>query len=206
MLLDLHVHSTFSPCSSIGLQDILSQAQSKGLDGVCITDHDTMAARQWISEGIQANGLCIIVGQEYSTRQGDFLLFGDYAELRPGLSAFQVLSHVQATGGVAVAAHPFRSHRQVDQAIVQAGLCSVIEQDNGRNTRLENSKTQAWLKHYPLIPVAGSDAHTLLELGRCPIQFHFPIFNSLDLIQALKSGQGFSMPDRQSEQNLDPAC
>jgi hypothetical protein len=194
MLFDLHVHSNISPCSNLPLEDIVHQAQEKGLDGVCITDHDTMAARQLVTEGVQGNGLVVIIGQEYTTRQGDFLLFGPYDNLPPGLDAEEVLGHVQATGGAAIGAHPFRKGRSVDSVLIRSGLCPIIEQQNGRNTDLENAQTQAWLARYPLIPVAGSDAHSLEELGRFPVQFPSPIRNCMDLVSALISGRGVPVP------------
>lgn len=206
MLFDLHVHSNISACSNLSLDEILSQAQNRGLNGVCITDHNTMAAGQVISEGVQENGLCVLIGQEYSTSQGDFLLFGPYEDLAPGLSATQILGHVQATGGAAIAAHPFRELRPVQEQIIQSGLCRIIEQENGRNTQKENNKTRDWLKRYSLTPVAGSDAHTLNELGRCAVDFHMPVFSRKDLILALKSGQGFSILEPFKGNSFDFAC
>jgi hypothetical protein len=194
MLFDLHVHSNMSPCSNLSLHDIIHQAQEKGLDGVCITDHDTMAAGQVIAEGVQDNGLVMIIGLEYTTSQGDFLLFGPYDNLPPGLSADRVLNHVQSTGGAAIGAHPFRKGRSVDPVLIRSGLCRIIEQENGRNASWENTQTRNWLSRFPLIPVAGSDAHSLEELGRFPVQFPNPIQSRMDLISALNSGQGIPAP------------
>jgi hypothetical protein len=203
MLFDLHVHSNISPCSNLPLRDIVYHAQDKGLDGVCITDHDTMVAGQLLDEGLQENGLVVIIGQEYTTRQGDFLLFGPYQDLPPGLNAEKVLNHVQATGGAAVGAHPFRTGRGVDRDLIRSGLCTIIEQENGRNTAWENTQTRTWLTRYPLIPVAGSDAHSLEELGRFPVQFPGPIHSRMDLISALNSGQGIPVPD--AEESFRPS-
>ncbi len=189
MLFDLHVHSNISPCSNLSLEEIVHRAQKKGLDGVCITDHDTMFAGQWLTEGVQKNGLVIIIGQEYTTNQGDFLLFGRYEDLPSGLSAEKVLRHVRATGGAAIGAHPFRSGRSIDPALIRSGLCPIIEQQNGRNTVWENTQTQTWLKSYPLFPVVGSDAHSLEELGSFPVRFPKPIQSSMELVLALNSGQ-----------------
>ncbi|MDZ7761797.1 MAG: PHP domain-containing protein [Desulfovermiculus sp.] len=194
MIFDLHVHSNISPCSDLTLEDIVHQAREKGLDGVCITDHDTMAAGQLVAEGVQDNGLVVIIGQEYTTRQGDFLLFGPYEDLPLGLRAEKVLNHVRANGGVAIGAHPFRKGRSMDPALIRSGLCPIIEQENGRNTALENAQTQTWLTRYPLIPVAGSDAHSLEELGRLPFRFPSSIHSRMDLISALNSGQGIPVP------------
>jgi len=185
ILFDIHVHSDISPCSSLSLERLQDKAQAKGLDGVCITDHNSMAARQWIGDGRQPNGLLIIIGQEYTTRQGDFLLFGPYESLPAGLSAEQLLQHVRSTGGAAIAAHPFRSDRPVAPEILRSGLCRLMERDNGRNTAGENEMAQAWLRTHPLSSLGGSDAHSLEELGRVRVRFKAPILCREDLIRAL---------------------
>ena len=185
MRFDLHVHSSISPCSRLSLDDILNMAGSRGLDGVCITDHDSTEIRHWIEDGLQANGLCVIIGQEYTTPQGDFLLFGPYEHLPCGWSATRLLSHVQSTGGAAIAAHPFRHHRPVAEEILRSGLCQILEKVNGRNTLGENDLASTWLERFPINPVGGSDAHTLDELGRVPVWIDMPVLSRADLIQAL---------------------
>ena len=127
MRFDIHVHTTLSGCSQLTVDQLLEAAEIQGLDGVCITDHDTMAIGRHIQEGVQANGLCLIVGMEYATRQGDFLIFGPFEEIAANLSASELLNHVDQAGGVAVAAHPFRPGRSVNQEILAAGLCPIVE-------------------------------------------------------------------------------
>ena len=76
MIFDLHIHTTLSHCSNLAFEEIIDSALLKGLDGVCITDHDTMAVGKYIKEGIQQNGLCVIVGMEYTTQDGEWLRIG----------------------------------------------------------------------------------------------------------------------------------
>ena len=189
MLIDLHVHSSISPCSRLSLAEILSHARSRGLDGVCLTDHDTMAAQWEVREGVQPDGLLVLVGMEYATSQGDFLLFGPFEELAPGLSAREVLTVVDQAGGAAVAAHPCRLARPTDREVVAAGLVHALEIVNGRNTAEENRMAGNWPYRYALPAVGGSDAHTLAELGRRPTRFLTPVTSRTDLIRALRRGQ-----------------
>ena len=194
MLFDIHVHSNYSACSDLSLRDILNVSRSRGLDGVCITDHHCMRAKEEIAEGIREDGLCIIIGQEYSTTQGDFLLFGPYENLPPELNAVELLRHVRSTGGCAVAAHPFRSDRPVDEELIKAGLCKAIEGVNNRNDWNENQQTLRWLEEHSLLSLAGSDAHSLQELGKVATWFNSPIRARIDLINALDSEQTFCRP------------
>jgi len=188
MIFDMHIHTTLSPCSQLQLPQILDQAKVRGLDGVCITDHDTMAVRHTISEGIQDNGLCVIFGMEYTTSEGDFLLFGPFEELPLNLTAKALLSHVASVDGVAIGAHPFRAQRQISEEILKEQLCNIIEGVNGRNTLHENQRVLEWHKRYKLRQVGGSDAHSLDEIGLVPTSFTVPIRSRNDMIKALKKG------------------
>lgn len=191
MLIDLHVHSSISPCSCLGMADILSHARGLGLDGVCITDHDCMDARFDVTEGLQSDGLLVLIGMEYATAQGDFLIFGPFESLRPGLPAMEMLQLVHKAGGAAVAAHPCRSLRPADATLAANGLLAAVERVNGRNTTKENERAGEWemrsIQH-KLHSTAGSDAHTLSELGRAPTRFHTHVRSRTDLINALNSG------------------
>ena len=188
MKFDLHVHTTLSPCSRLSLEEILFSAAARGLDGVCITDHDTMAVRHCLREGIQNNGLSVIFGMEYTTSEGDFLLFGPFEDLPPGLPAKLLLRHVERCGGVAVGAHPFRKGRSVREHLVRDELCGIVEGVNGRNSEQENKSVVKWQQQFNIPLVGGSDAHLPAELGRVFTRFRSPVRSRNDLIHALKQG------------------
>lgn len=192
MRFDIHVHTTLSSCSNLTLSQILQEARAKKLDGVCITDHETIEAQHMVKEGIQEDGLCIICGMEYTTNEGDFLLFGPFSNIPPALEAKKLLQHVHEIGGVAIAAHPFRTLRPTQEHIIAKGLCQIVEGVNGRNHSHENQQVNRWRQRYGIRRVGGSDAHTLEELGRTATRFHHAIKSRLDFINALKSGS-FSM-------------
>jgi len=186
MLIDLHVHSAISPCSSLSVGEILGNARAVGLDGVCITDHDTLAVLAQIREGFQPDGLLVLVGMEYATRQGDFLIFGPVEDLRPGLDGAALIRTVHGAGGAVVAAHPFRSWRPADVSVLGGGC--AIEVENGRNTDAENRCAVDLADRLNAVTVSGSDAHTMGELGRLPTRFSMPVRSRADLVRALRSG------------------
>ena len=188
MLFDMHIHTSLSPCSSLPVEAAIIRAGKRGLDGICITDHHTMDVRHAIPEGIQGNGICVIFGMEYSTSRGDFLLFGPFEALPPDLPADRLLQTVDQNGGVAVAAHPFRGVRPVDEQIIADGLCGAVESINGRNTPLENRAVESWQHCYQLTACGGSDAHTVDEVAAVATRFSVSVRTRADLISALKSG------------------
>ena len=193
MLFDLHVHSQYSDCSSLTVDAIVRHARSRGLDGVCITDHNSERARQLVPEGVLADGLRLFVGQEYETTDGDFLVFCPDLRLPENLTATRLLAFVQTAGGAAIAAHPLRSGRPTSEHIVQQGLCRIVESVNGRNTPSENRGLEAWRQKYNLVECAGSDAHHLDELGSVKTRFSIPLNTPADLVWALN--QGLCSPD-----------
>ncbi len=188
MKFDLHVHSTLSPRSTLTMQEIVIHAKSKGLDGVCITDHDTMAIKEVLHEGVQCNGIQIIFGVEYSTSQGDFLLFGPFESIKPGFSATELLEYVERHGGLAVAAHPFKKGKEVREELLKHQLCRFVEQVTDRNLDFNNNPTSNWNSLYDINHVGGSDAYNLAELGRVTTTFSENIESRADLIKALKKG------------------
>ena len=189
MRFDLHVHTDISSCGRLTIGEILENAKSRGLDGVCITDHDVMEAAHHVREGIQDDGLCLIVGMEYATTDGDFLLFGPFESLKPGLRAREVLRLVAENGGAAVAAHPFRRNRSVSEFVMRESLCAAMEAVNGRNCPEDNERADAWRHRYHPALTGGSDAHTLPELGKVATRFSRPIAGRADLIAALLDGE-----------------
>jgi predicted metal-dependent phosphoesterase TrpH len=168
---------------------MIDTAKHIGLDGICITDHQTMDIRHYIQEGPQENGVVVIIGMEYDTPEGDFLLFGPYEHLSKDMDAEDLLKHVIETSGVAIAAHPFRTDRPVNDCFLRKGLTTVIESINGRNSDIENLKADKWKKKYKMAGVGGSDAHTPDELGTVVTRFSMPIHLRDDFIDALKNGK-----------------
>jgi len=187
MKFDMYVHTSISECSNLDVKDILTYAREFGLDGVCITDHQTMEISKQIKEGIQDNGLCVILGMEYTTADGDFLLFGPFEEIEADLPARYLLELVKQSNGVAVAAHPFRHSRPVSEFVFNDRLCTVVESINGRNSENENLMAKRWHQQYSLSLCGGSDARCIDELGKVITRFAFPVQNRLDLIYALKN-------------------
>lgn len=187
MLIDLHVHTDISPCSVLSLEEILHYAPLRGLDGVCLTDHDTMEIEEQLKSVVPVNGLKIFVGMEYTTAQGDYLIFGDFRDLKPGLAARELAHVVRERSGAIIGAHPFRAVRGADLESIVHSPIGVVEGINGRNTNRENLMAQEFARENGLAMCAGSDAHTVEELGGFPTVFDRPVNSVGELIQAVNS-------------------
>ena len=70
---DFHIHSCFSfDCLSTP-ELILREARRKGLDGVAVTDHDTIQGGLATARLNQYRDFSVIVGAEYYTKAGDII-------------------------------------------------------------------------------------------------------------------------------------
>ncbi|MCW4020866.1 MAG: PHP domain-containing protein, partial [Candidatus Bathyarchaeota archaeon] len=70
--IDLHVHTCYSGDCTTTLEEVISYARKRGLDGVAITDHDTISGAMRLLERKDTD-LLIIPGIEVSTDQGHVL-------------------------------------------------------------------------------------------------------------------------------------
>ncbi len=188
----MHVHTRFSPCSVIRVAQVAERAREVHLDGICITDHDTAESRSVFKSISADQGICIIVGMEYTTSKGDFLVFGPVEYLPSGMGAEQLIEWSQKEGGVAIPAHPFRSARPADPEILKRS--DIIEAVNGRNQPHENSSCRRWLEEQGngRKKVGGSDAHTPDEVGRVVTVFRNNIYTVEDLLRELSAGAYFA--------------
>jgi len=185
MLLDMHIHTRFSPCSIIRVRQLVTVIRQKGLDGVCITDHDTTASLSVLRHASEFSGFCVIVGMEYTTNKGDFLVFGPVENIPSGMEAEGLFDWAKREGAVTIAAHPFRRTRPADSDIL--GRAEIVELLNGRNRSSENELCRKWVQEQGegIKTTGGSDAHTLDEVGKVVTVFKKNIYDMDDLIEAL---------------------
>ena len=190
MRLDLHLHTRISPCGEQEPQEAVKRAREKGLDLICITDHFSTEVTSYLKPGYQENGILVLVGVEYTTREGDFLLFAPQKVpwFPKGLSSREVLEEIRRIGGLSIWAHPYRWGREPDESLLEAGLVDAIEVLNGRSSLLANAQARELAYAFGLPGVAGSDAHASEEIGLVYNETQEPLETTEDLIRAVKEG------------------
>ncbi len=187
MIIDTHLHeSKYSLDSFVSLEEIVTQARQMGLDGICITDHESNEIKDEARRLAQETGFLIIVGAEVLTWQGDVTVFGLDEIPQERLQAAELLDMVVKKGGVAVSAHPFRqNNRGMGHAIREMELLGGVETFNG-NTDFEQNLDAYYLAQELGLPcLGGSDAHARHEVGRYATVFPDGIRDEQDLIQAI---------------------
>lgn len=191
MIFDLHIHeATYSDDSSIWLKDIVTEAKRKGLNGICITDHESDNLKHKALDISREMAFPIIVGIEILTTDGDLLVFGIEKYPTEQVSAQELIDWTHERGGVCIAAHPYRqNNRGLEDHLLKVSGMTAIEGLNGRTPDSENLKAVNTASKLWLPMTGGSDAHLIHEVGSVATRFEVSIRTESDLVEALKSGQ-----------------
>ena len=208
MRIDLHIHtSPRSACSYIDPHELIQEAQRLKLDGICLTEHQVIWDSDEVNELARQSGIKIFRGNEFTTNQGDMLVFGLYKDIKELLMIQELSEEVKTAGGYMIAAHPFRGFKTfgigqlqmtVEQACRRKALefVDAIEVGNGKLSPDENDMARKVAQKLGLPGTAGSDAHRVDEVGRWVTVFEKEIHTELELVQELHAGRFTAIEER----------
>lgn len=190
MIIDTHMHEkTFSDDSFISLETIVSRAKQMGLDGVCITDHESNGLKERAKAYAKETGFLIIVGAEILTHEGDITVFGLDQLPTEKLHAQALIDLVAKAGGVAMSAHPFRqNNRGLGNHLRNVRGLAGIEAFNGSTPHHHNMTAYHLAKELRIPTFGASDAHITEKIGQYATQFPAMIRDTQDFIEAVKDG------------------
>lgn len=188
MFIDLHMHEkTYSKDSFLALEEMVAIAKRRGLDAICITDHDSMGLREYAAEYSQKTGFPIFVGIEFYSLQGDILAFGIDSYPKERVSAQEFIDWVHEQGGVVVSAHPFRHNRRgLEDSLDTLRGVDAIEILNGSTLPDATMVAVKYAKKYGFAITGGSDCHYPDKVGICATYFPNPIRNINELVEAVR--------------------
>lgn len=168
MLVDMHLHEcTYSLDSFINLDQIVSVAKARGLDAVCITDHDSMGLKDYAAEYSQKTGFPIFVGIEFFSLQGDITAWGidSYPDHR--INAQDFIDHVNKSGGFCVSCHPFRNNnRGLEDNLRRVKGLHGVEVLNGSTSLEANRTALRYCRELGLQAIGASDAHVVPNIAK----------------------------------------
>lgn len=106
MKIDLHNHSYYSNDGLSSPKKLIKKALKMGLDGIAITDHNTVDGWPEAIEEARKLNAFLVLGQEISTEKGDLL--GLFLSKKVESRIFsEAVKEIKAQGGVAILPHPF---------------------------------------------------------------------------------------------------
>jgi predicted metal-dependent phosphoesterase TrpH len=186
MRLDLHNHTRYSPDSRVAPADLVRVARKAGLDGVAITDHNAVGG---IREAEEAAGteFVVIPGLEISTKSGHVLAYGIREVVPRDLSVAETVRRIEAIGGVAVAAHPYRFWSGLGEAALSEASFVAYETCNARTLRGGNERARALALARKVGQTGGSDSHFLDEVGQAITTLDSGIVRPEEVVELLEA-------------------
>ncbi|MCC6458148.1 MAG: PHP domain-containing protein [Caldilineaceae bacterium] len=166
---DLHSHTIYSRDCLTRTAALIERARAVGLDKIAVTEHNNLAG------ALAAKALApdlVIVGEEIKTTHGEIIAYFVKECVPKGLSPQETIARLRDQGAVISVPHPLDSLRR--SAMGRENLLEIIDQVdalevlNARCVRAADNLAAAEVAvaHDKLV-TAGSDAHTLFEVGRC---------------------------------------
>ncbi|MCX6661811.1 MAG: PHP domain-containing protein [Euryarchaeota archaeon] len=197
--LDMHVHSCFSNDGVGTPQDLIKALQKRGLQGMALTDHNTIKGYRTIQTMIPSDFL-VIPSVEISTADGHLLAINVTEDIPAGLSVEETVERVIDAGGEPIVPHLFRLLSGVKKEKLKAiqPRVSAIEVFNGCSLPNTNLKIAKVAHAFNLGGTGGSDSHDPAFAG-----YAYTVVDSTDLrIETVLSemkkkktwGEGVTMP------------
>jgi predicted metal-dependent phosphoesterase TrpH len=161
--IDLHVHSYYSADSSITPEELVFYAKKRGLDGVAVTDHESLDGALKIAK--EADFL-VVPGMEVGAVGGHIVGLGLRQPVPSHLGVDETVDRIHRSGGIAVACHPTGFLKGGLGSRVSSGFDAVEVINSSavpfgysvrRNERIASALGKP--------RVAGSDAHYCPEIG-----------------------------------------
>jgi len=163
--IDLHVHTHYSADATTTLKEVEHYALKNDLDGVAITDHETLKGALKLAK---KSKLTVIPGLEIETLTGHILALNITTLIPSKLSFTQTVQKIHDVGGVAVVAHPaVELKTALGRNIRSNSNIDAVEVINSASFPffLSTHLSCKLAERLNLPQTAGSDAHHASEIG-----------------------------------------
>ena len=101
IVVDLHMHTTWSHDCSMEVDDLLDHAEAEGLGAIAITDHNVFGGALEAVEKARGRKLIVIPGEEVKTAtEGEVIGLFLKEEIPRGLTFAETVAAIQAQGGL----------------------------------------------------------------------------------------------------------
>ena len=156
-------------------REMIEAAIRKGLQGMIITDHDSVAgglAGRKVARGYE--DFKVVPGAEVTSSSGHILAIGIENNVPTGLTVDETVERIHDLGGIAVASHPFSS--RVRPSLGEECLkTDGVEVFNATNPGHSNSRALTLAQARGRPRTAGSDAHWARTVGNAGIDCDNPL-------------------------------
>ncbi len=187
---DLHIHTRYSMDCQTPLDKIIKRCQELGINCIAIADHGTAEG------GLAMQKIApfkVIVAEEILTTEGEIMGMFLKKTIPSGITPQEAIKRIREQDGIVNIPHPFETIRGsalkdkiIDQIAEEIDLMEVL---NSRSPFSTNSnKARSFASKHGIPGGAGSDAHTVNEIGNAYIEI--PDFNNKDdFLKAVAQGK-----------------
>ena len=131
-MIDLHCHSyPKSDDSFMGVDELIEAAKAEGLDGICLTEHDSFWTHEEVETLSSRHQFLVLPGCEINTDTGHVLVFGLHRYIFGLHKALFLRAAVETEGAVIVAAHPYRRRFLEDPGTIPDARWAMLERAAG---------------------------------------------------------------------------
>ena len=159
--IDLHVHTCYSRDSSITLKQVVSFAKKRGLDGVAITDHNTIKG----ALKLKTRDIIIVPGIEVSTLNGHLLGLNITTHIPAKLGIEETIDLIHEAGGIAVAPHPTAFYKSPPSRKVSSYDAVEVMNASAVPFSVLTHYSRRFAEGLGLPQTGGSDSHYAPEIG-----------------------------------------
>jgi predicted metal-dependent phosphoesterase TrpH len=187
---DLHTHTYFSPDALTAPEKYVQTCLKRGINCVAVTDHNSILGALAVEK---LASFKVIIGEEVESAEGEIMGLFLQEKVPAGLSPEETVQRIKEQGGLVCIPHPFdrfRRERLTEAALMRVlPQVDIIEAFNARTTsRGDNEHAARFAQEHGLAMSAGSDAHSVRELGRAWVEM--PDFEGpREFLQALGEGR-----------------
>ena len=164
--LDLHIHSQYSEDATGSPKDIMKLVKKKGLNGMAITDHNSIKGSLEALK-LKPKNFAIIPGLEVSTNDGHIIALGVKEDITRDLSVEETVDLILDKGGIPIVPHLFRKMSGIkkENLLTIYDKIPAMEVFNGCSLPRTNIKTSEVAKELKLGGTGGSDTHHPVYAG-----------------------------------------
>ena len=184
--MDLHLHSSASFDCRVAPLEVARRCVQLGLSPIFLTDHDGIDGARALVEA----GTAAIVGEEILTTEGELIGLFLKEQVPARLSPEETVAAIKEQGALVYLEHPYDTTRRNlrEDAIEQiADRIDIVEVFNGRSQPEINRRAEELRSTLGVAAGAGSDAHTLREIGSVYVEME-AFDGAQDFLAKLRSG------------------
>ena len=167
--------------------EVARRCRRLGLSPIFLTDHDALEGARLLVEA----GQPAIIGEEILTSDGELIGLFLKEAVPSRLSPEETVAAIKGQGGLVCLEHPYdKTRRNLREEAIEriAGSIDIVEVVNGRSRPEFNRRAEELRATLGVPAGAGSDAHTLAEIGKVYVEME-AFDGPKDFLEKLRRGR-----------------